>query len=121
MLNLADDDVAVRLWNHSQSPQKNFTPMWQLLPENKPRPVGTGVGLNGTGVALNGRPLRLIANNTYPKPSWGAPGDLLPALTSFLAFARHAFDPHGVTLPPRSITFLNVAGKYRACNPTTLR
>jgi hypothetical protein len=102
VLNLADEDVTVRLWEHIKPGYGPF--MWQLAPEDKAGPVGGGRGLNGTGVTLNGHPLRLIANNTYPSKSWGPPGDLMPDLTQFLRVP----DPEGVMLTAFSITFINV-------------
>ena len=111
VLNLADEDVAVSVVGGSGNPL-----MWQLAPEEKAGPVGGGSGLNGTGITLNGHPLRLIENNTYPSSSWGPPGDLMPDLTQFLTH----FDPDGVTLAPRSITFLTLnldldLGEHPAC------
>ena len=106
LLNLAVEDVIVELWKEAQTSVGPF--MWQLAPEdNKAGPVGAGTGLNGTGITLNGHPLRLIANNTYPSKSWGPPGNLQPDLTQYLGFARNV-SSGGVTLKPRSITFLNV-------------
>ena len=111
VLNLADEDVTVSV----PPPLTKDAPtyMWQLAPEDKAGPVGGGSGLDGTGITLNGHPLRLIENNTYPSPSWGAPGKLMPDLTQF----RKGIDPDGhVTLTPRSITFLNLeGGTYSAC------
>ena len=109
VLNLADENVTASVVGGGGNPL-----MWQLAPEDKAGPVDTGRGLNGTGITLNGHPLRLIQNNTYPSSPWGPPGDLMPDLSQFL---KH-FDPDGVVLTPRSITFLNfdLGGyEYPAC------